>query len=102
MSATSVRWRKYDSLTADREGWDIFNAGTDRAEIQRDDCADRFANDGQAWLHVVKQALAGEETHQRALAHVLFHNPEEWLRVVKGSIPDADAWWQAGGAETVT
>lgn len=61
---------------AKREGWDVFDCGLNHEgkpeiQLQREDCPEdgepAFANDRDAWQHVVTQARAGSALHRAAL-----------------------------------
>lgn len=70
------RWRSKYNNKAIKEGWALFDHGTARAAIQRDDSPDdgrppRFRTDSQAIEHVLKMAIAGSPLHiAAALAHL--------------------------------
>ncbi len=66
----------FDNIAAAREGWALFECGPDPAgrpqiQLQREDGPeDReppFADDRDAWLHVVTRARAGSTLHRAAL-----------------------------------
>jgi hypothetical protein len=77
-SADDLLWVFGPSL-AEAEGWDVFACGcredgSPRVEIQRIDPpqagAPVFADDNDAWRHVVTRARAGSALHLRALKMV--------------------------------
>jgi len=66
----------FDHAAARREGWDVFDCGLDpegkpEIQLQREDCPEdgepAFADDRDAWNHVVTQARAGSALHRAAL-----------------------------------
>ena len=66
----------FDNADAAREGWALFECGPDpegrpQIQLQREDAPeDReppFADDRDAWLHVVTRARAGSTLHRAAL-----------------------------------
>ena len=61
--ALHAEWNAKHAAQADAEGWGIFNQG----EIQRDDEADKFASDADAFAFVCEKARAGSECHALAL-----------------------------------
>lgn len=71
---------EFDNTKADGEGWGVFDCdGSDNGpwQIQRDDEAEVFEDDDEAWLHVLRRAKAGSAYHQAALDFVKEHNPIE-------------------------
>lgn len=63
-----------------KEGWDLFfSEGSDNGDyqIQRIDEMNIFENDIQAIKFVYKRALEGSKRHKKALAVVMFLNPQE-------------------------
>lgn len=87
-------------LTADLEGWNLFNQGEDgRGEICRDDERNLFASDDAALAHVRKQAEAGSKVHAAALK---LYVPRRRVREVpydpkpKRAITDAFLRWRDG------
>ena len=78
----SAAWRDRDSAAADTDGWNIFNAGEPDAQLERDDAASIFLEDGSVWLQVRSRALAGVPLAIRALAHLLHWNAGELQRVI--------------------
>lgn len=69
---------EWDNTQAETEGWSIFSANTGpEFQIQRDDEMAIFAEDKDAWSHVIGQANTGSDYHQRAI-HFLHRNaPDE-------------------------
>lgn len=66
-------WTRHDSVRAQVEGWDVFDAGAHGHEIERCDDSISFAganfpDDDAAIDYVVERAKAGSKMHQRALA----------------------------------
>lgn len=76
-------WTNGNSLSAYRQGWNIFNSGEDNARIERDDEADKLKDDDVAWEFVIRGAAAGKEHCRRALFHVAVFNPHEWAQIRK-------------------
>lgn len=68
-------WTKEDSLAAQREGWDVFDAGGDGMQVQRIDAPDDgsdplLASDAVAHRLVREGVLRGSDLHIKALAAV--------------------------------
>ena len=79
-------WRLADSDIAESEHWNVFEcSGSDNGpwQIQKVDEADSWGDDTDVWLHVVRRAYAGSETHLRALRYVAAHNPTEFEAITK-------------------
>jgi hypothetical protein len=93
-------WSAEDSTAAIAEGWEIFQvAGREEEteqeivngrpygerpwELQADDEAGIFADDAEAWKHVTTKAAEGSALHQRALAFLQAHSPNEYQAVVE-------------------
>ena len=64
-----------DHRICNQEGWALFNVdSTGLLEIQRDDEAEKFAGDAEAFEFVLKLARGGSPYHQRA---ILAHEKDE-------------------------
>lgn len=66
------------------EGWAIFHSSGSvdgEWQIQRDDEAQVFESDGQAWKFVYDRAQAGSSPHQEALNFLKENCFPEWVRV---------------------
>lgn len=64
------------------EGWDIFDCGNEKLQIQRIDCPEegepKFVSDDAAIQHVVKMARDyGGRSHKLALTRIFRNAPEE-------------------------
>lgn len=80
-AAREPEWTHDDQAAAEREGWALFNLGTPRLELQRDDDRDVFADDNEAWAHVVARYFADEGDrglHARALRYLARYAPCEY------------------------
>lgn len=64
----SLDWTTRDQARADREGWNLFDAGKYGWEIERDDERGEFGTDESAIAHVQMKADKGSAFHARALA----------------------------------
>jgi hypothetical protein len=79
-------WRLVDSDIAESEHWNVFDsAGSENGpwQIQKVDEVHYWDDDTDVWLHVVRRAYAGSETHLRALRYVAAHNPPEFEAITK-------------------
>ncbi len=72
-----IRTETFDHAAARREGWDVFHCDAladGERQLQRVDAPEDgeppFANDRDAWNHVVSRARAGSALHRAALASV--------------------------------
>lgn len=76
-------WTNGNSLSAYRQGWNVFNSGEDNARIEKDDDSDKIKDDGDAWEFVIRGAAAGKVHCRRALFHIACFNPREWSQIQK-------------------
>lgn len=74
----------FDNRQAASEGWAIWECFGDGAPFKlcRDDEAEVFADDGDAWAHVLTKAEEGSEYHMSALAFLREHSPEEFQAIM--------------------
>lgn len=71
--------RILDGMLADKEGWCIsecWGSVDGEWQLQRDDEANVFEYDDDAWAHVLARARAGSKPHRRALAFIQANNPD--------------------------
>jgi len=64
-------WTDEHSEQAMKDGWSIFNGGSDNHpdyQLQRVDEMERFHCDEEAWLHVTAQAQGGDKLCRQAMA----------------------------------
>lgn len=65
----TLYWGIEDYATAEDEGWNLFNLGSDTTPtLERDDDSTAFSSDTEALEHVIAKAKAGSLLHLRALA----------------------------------
>lgn len=74
----SLTWTQEDNHTAQKEGWDIFNAG-DELQIQRIDELKKFDCDEEVWMFLVS---ANTPLHDKALTYIKQENPAEYDRII--------------------
>lgn len=87
----NIHWTQDDDERAAREGWGLFETGGEgrgrprggRFQLQKDDGADVFRTDGEAWAFVAEGAKEGGELHTRAVAFLAEFSPEEYREVLK-------------------
>ena len=73
---TEFGWSTDLAEMAEREGWNIWLANGEEAEIERDDHEDTpFGTDDDAILYVVELARRGSELHRCAL-HIHVHGTD--------------------------
>lgn len=73
LSDPSEQWQE----VAKAEGWGVFYGGKG-ATIQRDDEAETFPDDTDAWRYIWQRMQEGSAPHAAALEHVEEDNPDEY------------------------
>jgi hypothetical protein len=75
----------FNNVPAASEGWFISEcSGSAHGpyQLQKDDEADLWANDSDAWEHVVAEAHAGSVYHGEALNYLRTYNRQEFDVIV--------------------
>lgn len=96
MEADEPTWPASESVLACREGWDVFqcdDVNHSPYELQAlcepwiDENGVEWPtpfseDDPAAWIHIWTQATSGSHLHQKALAFLKHHAPDEWQGIV--------------------
>lgn len=92
----TIIWTPEDSAAALAQGWEIFSTNRDDDwcktrkglryghrpyELQRDDDAEIFANDDEAWTFVWLAGLADDPVATRALVFLMQNSPVEYAAI---------------------
>lgn len=79
-SQTTPQWTAENDAAGDKEGWGIYDCGTEW-QVQRVDCPEEgeaLADDQDAWAIVFSGTAAH---HQAAREFIQHHNPQEWAAI---------------------